>query len=129
MPEELTSHLPDCEIATFELCTCGLGARQRELEAAQVTAAYRVRAQAEAREEETRYRTSAKHLRWQRFWKTLILGFVGALGFSSFPVFTGIVLSLYLAGKHFMWLLEAYGPLYSDSRLRGLTGWFRFMFW
>jgi len=122
MPEELTEHLPTCDIATYELCTCGLGARQREIELARSNA----RVQEIIRERERVYDRSVRKHRIGRIGARLVFfGILYLVGQWS-PWIAGIVFALWLTGSGLMWLIEG---LPGGDAQPGLGGCLRFLFW
>jgi len=117
-----TDHTADCDIESYDLCTCGLQALQAERRRDE----YNIRYAEEAalREKAYQHERRARGLR-----KVMVLGALVAVSAVPYVAWVTIpVFGLWLAGGSLLWSVEAYMP-HGDSRLRGGLGWFKFMFW
>jgi hypothetical protein len=122
MTEELTEHLPACELASIELCTCGLGARQRELERMRVDP----KVAEIIRERQAAYDRSVRRNRIKRM-VVKIAFMVGLLVLSTGYWWASFILfAVWMAGGTVMWFIEG---LPGGDAQPGLVGWLRFLFW
>jgi hypothetical protein len=128
----MSEHATRCEWGSFQVCTCGVFAREREARQMELTLKLRAENAEKNRRNRIVWEKEARRVRRQWFYAKTFwnVAFVAAFHYLGWwiplPVFT-----LYMLLAIPAWLLTAHGfyQVSPQPRYQGPWGFFRFFFW